>query len=155
MPKQPVLPSLYRVPWDTKLPMFPSEHSRLHRSRPRPMYLQSTFGAQVDSRKFSASGCIFAGRPMTVLNSARELSHESPRDLIPTRAGVRAQYPLDALYTPGPLNYRVTASIGPQPLSPFNTASVVSLHQSEDRWEPGNRVRRLNATPAPNAYFPR
>ena len=72
--------------------------------------------------------------------------------MLHTRQGVREQRPF--FNTPGPLEYRMVGSIGPQPLSPFMSSSVVSLHQSEDRWEPQDRVRRLNATPAPNAYFP-
>lgn len=162
--RQPILPTGYRVPWDTKLPMFPALRdaspfgSPSPRRKPRPVLLSSTFGPQVDSRKCSMQGCSFAGSPfLSPLSrhrkgTPREFSEEGP---LPMRVGVRQQFLLDAPYTPGPLNYYHCGSVGPQPLSPFPSSLCVSLHQNEDRWEPGNRLRRLNMTPAPNAYYPR
>lgn len=152
MAKQPMLPSIYSLPWDTKRPMFPtvraSSAPAARRSKPRPIKLQlSMFGEQVDSRRMSPVSVVFA-QPQRINSDAK------PR-LVTPRADFRAQRAAEVFSTPSPLTYSLVPSIGPQPLSPFFTASRVSLRQHEDRWEPQDRLRRINATPAPNAYFPR
>ena len=144
----PALPSLYSLPWDRKSPMYPhnmgrgTSPSQLRRNKQRPIELQSMFGMQVDSRRESPVGVVFANGPL----HGGKLPSSPP--VLPRRKAA-------VFSTPSPLEYRLVPSCGPQPLSSHMTASRVSLHQTEDRWDRMERYQRANMTPAPNAYFPR
>ena len=140
----PTLPSMYQVPWSKRDPMFPSSTPRTPSSdgwtpdmrRPlRPIRLQTTFGAQVDSRRTSPVGIVFG---VGGVIAAPPDAHKLPASL-----------------TPGPLSYTLTPSCGRQPLSPYMTASRVSLQMKEDRWQPMERIARANLTPGPSAYHPK
>ena len=136
---------MYALPWDTKPIMYPRHSARESLfKKPRPIELQSMFGTQVDSRRESPVGTVFANGPLRVSSRAA-----TPRNVAPI-----SRRP-DVFSSPGPLEYRLVPSCGPQPLSSFLTASRVSLNQTEDRWKPMERLQRLNATPGPAAYFPR
>ena len=141
-PNKPNLPSLYNLPWATKEPMYSSPRKRgvapaefpPDRTKLKPIRMQSTFGVQSDSRKISPATVVFGvTRPPAV-------SRLPPN--------------FTAATSPGPSTYKLVPAIGNQPLSPFMTASRISLKMTDDRWGAMERFMRGNMTPAPSAYQP-
>jgi hypothetical protein len=148
----PEMPTVYGLPWDTKMPMFPASARRAAATvspRPRtglgtprltqrgprrelpPLLLPSGFGSQVSSLHIQSTGPLFSGGPQ--------------------RFGVSKA----ALVTPSPLSYKFERACGPQPLSSRHSEMQVSMSLTEERWQHRDRVLRLTATPGPAAYFPR
>ena len=138
--RQPVLPSVYALPWDRSVSMFPQTARGTSRTPMtarvgttdgfKPRTLRSSFGEQTSSERRSPEAVQLGGGP----------------NRFPTFGKFSFRGP------PGP-QFPAYSTFGLQPRSDIMTASRPKLGKDE-RWGSIERFQRATATPGPGTYNP-